>query len=658
MVTNYLRPLLLTVSLIFASVTCLAETSEGITLSLDNADVADLIRWASDVTDKNIILHPNVQGRVTVIAGEPMSQREAYEVFLSVLQVHGLTVIEENGSLKVIPDAQAKQSAIPLASDTLSGSSEDVVVQIVRVKNISATNVINLLRPLVPQTGYLAAYPQTNTIIVADRSSNIQKLLNIINRIDQVGTIDIELIALEFADAKEVITVLSKLLPKQTAGQDQGSSPFNLAVDERSNSILMTGDPVTRQQIRSLVKRLDQPLEGDGNTQVVRIQYATAADLVPLLQSISGSVQKGAKAQGITDVDVSIQAHEQLNALVITAPPSLLTTMRVVIKQLDVPRAQVLVEALIVEVSEDLSHKIGVEWRTNSVNEGTNGVLGGFRSFPGGVAPLSVGDDTQLNLGSGLSLGYFRDGDLRAIINLLAGETNANILSTPSIVSLDNEEAEILVGSNVPFITGSQQRAGDIDPFQTIQREDIGIILKVKPRINNNNSVTLDIEQSIESIVPSLADTADIVTNKREIKTRVLIGDDEILVLGGLMRDDITDNVTKVPILGDIPLLGRLFKSQSTTVTKTNLMVFIHPRILHSSDSLRHISKDKYNMIRDSQMEFDGNMERFWFPGSAPLLPEFPESQGSPESKGSPELQGAPESQGSAESPKPVSSLH
>jgi general secretion pathway protein D len=641
MVTNYLRPLLLAISLIFLPLTCLSETSENITLSLDNADVADLIRWASDVTDKNIILHPNVQGRVTVIAGEPMSQREAYEVFLSVLQVHGLTVIEENGSLKVIPDAQAKQSAIPLASDTLSSSSEEVIVQIVRVKNISATNVINLLRPLVPQTGYLAAYPQTNTIIIADRSSNIQKLLNIINRIDQVGTIDIELISLEFADAKEVINVLSKLLPKQTGGKDQGSSPFNLAVDERSNSILMTGDPVTRQQIRSLVKRLDQPLEGDGNTQVVRIQYATAADLVPLLQSISGSVQKGAKAQGITDVDVSIQAHEQLNALVITAPPSLLTTMRVVIKQLDVPRAQVLVEALIVEVSEDLAHKIGVEWRTNSVAEDTNGVLGGFRSFPGGLSPLSVGDDSQLNLGSGLSLGYFRDGDLRAIINLLAGETNANILSTPTIVSLDNEEAEILVGSNVPFITGSQQRAGDIDPFQTIQREDIGIILKVKPRINNNNSVTLDIEQSIESIVPSLADTADIVTNKREIKTRVLIGDDEILVLGGLMRDEITDTVNKVPILGDIPLLGRLFKSQSTTATKTNLMVFIHPRILHSSDSLRHsISKDKYNMIRDFQMEFDGNMDHFLLPASSPLLPEFPEP--SEPSKSS----------------KPVSSLH
>jgi len=597
------------------------KKNDEITLSLDNADVADLVRWASDVTDKNIILHPNVQGRVTVIAGEPMNEQEAYDVFLSVLQVHGLAIVQEGDSLKVIPDAQAKQSPIPLSDDLKSLSGEEMIIQVVRVKNISATNVINLLRPLVPQTGYLAAYPQTNTMVIADRASNIQKLMNIINRIDQVGTIDIELISLEFADAKEVINVLTKLLPKQAGNQSEGSSPFNLAVDERSNSILMTGDPVTRQQIQSLVKRLDQPLDGDGNTQVVRVQYATAADLVPLLQSISGSVQKGAKAQGITDVDVSIQAHEQLNALVLTAPPSLLNTMRGVIKQLDIPRAQVLVEALIVEVNEDLANNIGIEWQAEPR---INGTTGGFNSFPSDLSPLSAADGGGFNLGTGLSFGYFRGGSLRGIVNMLTGETNANILSTPTIVSLDNEEAEILVGSNVPFITGSQQRAGDIDPFQTIQREDIGVTLKVTPRINNNNSVTLDIQQSVESIAQSAVSTADIVTNKREIKTRVLIGDDEVLVLGGLIRDEITDGENKVPILGSIPILGNLFKSKTTTVTKTNLMVFIHPRILHNRDSLRAISRDKYNNMRGLQKEFDDQVERFWLPGVAsPSLPEL-----------------------------------
>jgi general secretion pathway protein D len=599
------------------------KSTDKITLSLDNADVTELIRWASNITDKNIILHPNVKGRVTVLAGEPMSAKEAYEVFLSVLQVHGLSIVEENGSLKVIPNVQAKQSAIPLVSEVLASSGEDTVVQVVRAKNISATHLVNLLRPLVPETGYLAAYPQTNTIILADRVNNIRKLSNIISRIDRVGTIDIELIPLEFADAKTIITVLEKLLPKQTSGQqNQSDSSFNLAVDERSNSVLMTGDQVTRQQIRSLIKRLDQPLQGIGNTHVIRVQYANAVDLVPLLESVSGSIQKDAKTTRITNTDVSIQAHEQLNALVISAPPSLLTTIRGVVAELDVPRAQVLVEALIVEVNEDLVNNLGIEWQTNPANAG-EGVVGGFTNFPGDISPLSLGDNGALNLGSGLSLGYFRNGDLRGIVNALTGEANANILSTPTIVSLDNEEAEILVGSNVPFITGSQTLDGSSDPFQTIERQDIGITLKVKPRINNNDSVTLEIEQTVESIAQSAANTADIVTNKREIKTRVLVGNDNILVLGGLIRDEVTDGENKVPLLGDIPVLGNLFKSKSTTVTKNNLMVFLHPRILHNPESLKAISQNQYNKMRGMQQQFDNEVERFWITADSPLLPEL-----------------------------------
>ena len=598
-----------------------AENNDDITLSLDNADIADLVHWASEVTNKNIILHPNVQGRVTVIAGEPMDEKEAYEVFLSVLQVHGLAVVQEGNALKVIPDTQAKEASIPLAESLNQISGEDMVIQVVKVKNISATNVINLLRPLLPQTGYLAAYPQTNTMIVADRASNIEKLSSIIERIDQVGTIDIELVEIEFADAKEIINVVNKLLPQQGGSNEQGGSALNLAVDERSNSILMTGDPVTRQQIRELIKRLDRPLQGDGNTQVILVQYANAADLVPLLQSISGSVQKGTKEQGIADVDVSIQAHEQLNALVITAPPSLLKTMKGVVSQLDAPRAQVLVEALIVEVNEDLANNFGVEWQTGTIKEGA-GTVGGFSNFPGDLSALSAGDDNALSLGTGLSLGYFHGGSLRGIINMLTVESNANILSTPTIVSLDNEEAEILVGSNVPFITGSQQRAGDIDPFQTIERQDIGVTLKVKPRINNNNSVTLEIEQSVESIAPSAVSTADIVTNKRSIKTRVLIDNDEVLVLGGLMRDEITDGENRVPVLGRIPVLGNLFKSKSTKATKTNLMVFIHPRILHNNESFKAISQDKYELMRGLQQDFNNNKNQFWIPRDSAILPE------------------------------------
>lgn len=593
---------------------------ENITLSLDDANITDLIRWASDITGKNIILHPNIQGRVTVIARQPMNKDEAYQVFLSVLQVHGLTVVEENSSLKVLPNAQAKESAIPLSTDAAENASEDIVVQIVKVKNISATELTTLVRPLVPQAGYLAAYPQTNTLVIADRANNIRKILSLIDRIDQAGTVEIELVPIEFADANAIVTVLGQVLPGQGAGKE-GTPEFKLAVDERSNSILMTGDPVTRDQVRSLIGKLDKPMENAGNTQVIRVQYATAADLVPLLQTIGGNAEKGGKATDGAEVAVNIQAHEQLNALVITAPASTLNTMRGVISTLDVPRSQVLVEALIVEVSEDLAHNIGVEWQTNQPGSGES-VFGGFSNFPPDVNPLSV-DEGVATLGTGLSLGYFKAGSLRGIINALAGETNANILSTPTIVSLDNEEAEILVGSNVPFITGSQQRAGDVDPFQTIQRQDIGVTLKVKPRINNDNSITLDIEQTVESIAQSTASTADIVTNKREIKTRVLIANDDVLVLGGLMRDEVTNGENRVPVLGRIPILGNLFKSTTAKSTKTNLMVFIHPRILLAGDQQQNISRDKYNSIRKRQLEFDDSTERFLVPGNSPVLPEL-----------------------------------
>src|SRR5690606_8557562 len=421
---------------------------------------------------------------------------------------------------------------------------------IIKLNNIPANVLVTLIRPLVPQTGYLAAYPQTNTLLIADRATNITKVLNVIDNIDQAGTLEIEMIALDYADAKEVVNVLNTLIPKQGGGPEQGLG-LNLAVDERSNSILVTGDPVTRQQIRALVAKMDKPLERNGNTQVFRIQYATASDLVPIIETLSNSDATTRKATTSAEVDFSIQAHEQLNALIITAPPAQMTTIRGVIQELDVPRAQVLVEALIVEVSEDLARNLGVEWQTNQPGSDGDNVFGGFSNFPSDLNPLSVADGVA-TLGTGLNLGYFRNGSLRGIINALAGETNANILSTPTLVSLDNEEAEILVGSNVPFITGSQQRAGDIDPFQTIQRQDIGTTLKIKPRINNNNSVTLEIEQSVESIAPSTVSTADIVTNKRAIKTRVLIDNNEILVLGGLMRDEVNLGENRVPVLGSI----------------------------------------------------------------------------------------------------------
>lgn len=609
---------------LLTSTPVLAQSAQGrITLALDNADIRDLIQWAQEVTGKSIIVHPNVKGKVTVMAGEPMTRGEAYEVFLSTLQVYGFAVIEGANSIKVIPDALAKQSSVPVTGNGDQKTAEDVVVQIVKIKNISATQLVNLLRPLVPQVGHLAAYPATNALIIADRANNIQKVIDIVSSLDTGSTVDIELIPMQFASAKDVAEVINKLLPQQQAKGAENLSVM-LAVDERSNSLLLTGDLATRSQIRKLVHRLDQPLSGDGNTQVFYLNYSNAADLVPILESISGSLKKNQKDKVAVDTEIGIQANESVNALVITAPPAMLNTMKGVIAKLDRRRAQVLVEALIVEVNEDLGNDLGIEWVANNTDTSL-----GFRSFPR-TPVLNIDQNTGLGaLGSGFTMGYFSGGQMRALINALATETNANILSTPTIMALDNEEAQILVGSNVPFITGSEARDND-DPFQTIERKDVGITLKVKPRVNNNDSVTLEIEQSVENISQTAdVGAADIITNKREIKTRVLIDDNEILVLGGLIRDEAEEIESKIPFLGDIPGLGRLFKSTNTKTVKRNLMVFIRPTILNDSLASYEVTRERYDRIKQDQKEFRSKIDSYFVPGKVPQLPPLGTPTGS-----------------------------
>lgn len=602
-----------------SSVTLSQENPDDlVSLSLHQADIKDLVRWASAVTQKTIIIHPSIQGSVTVVAGEPMNPDEAYQVFLSVLQVHGFMVVDTDHVLKVVPADSAKENNLPLITDEIKHP-EDMVVRIIKVKNIAATDLMALVRPMLPQSSHLAAYPGTNSLLIASRAAKVEQIYKIIKRIDQAGTIDIELIEVEFASAQELIQTLSKLIPN-TSGQQAQPNQINLAVDERSNSILMTGDPITRQQIRALVERLDQPLAGEGNTQVIFLQYARATQLVPILESVSGSVTRGEKDQRLTQADISIRADESLNSLIITAPPSVLSTIKGVIAKLDIRRAQVLVEALIVEVNEDLSRDLGVEWRSNNADGGPESVFSGFSAFPGSVSPFQPDNEGDITLGRGLSVGYFKGPDLRSIIRALEGEANANILSTPSVLAMDNEEAKILVGENVPFITGAQSRQGDVDPFQTIQRQDIGVVLEIKPHINNSDSVTLQINQTVESIAQSDAATADIVTNKREISTRALIDNNQILVLGGLIRDEVIQSESKVPLLGSIPLLGRAFRSSSNKVVKKNLMVFIHPQILRDTRSSDRATRDRYEYMQQSQDRFHKRTDKFFIPGETPRL--------------------------------------
>ncbi|GAB2902324.1 type II secretion system secretin GspD [Microbulbifer echini] len=613
----------------FVSTATLAQGSERVTLSLDNADVRDLINWAADFTGKNIIVHPNVKGKVTVVAGDPMTHDEAFDVFMSVLQVNGFSLVEQGGTWKVVPDALAKQQAIPVADENTRAPAESLVVRTVRVENISASQLIAMLRPLIPQTGHLAAYADTNTLIIADRAANIDQIIRLVKQLDRAGAIDIEVVPLMFASAKEVKQILNDLL-QASGGKGAGREvqPLRIAVDERSNSVLLTGDPVTRQQIRTVIGRLDQPLDGDGNTAVVYIQYANAADLKPILEGMSGSIQNTEKDQQAASVEVSIQVNESLNALVLTAPPALLETMKGVIARLDVRRAQVLIEAVIVEVKEDTKNNLGISWIAGA----DESIVAGWNNLPatdadGNINPFSLPLDSVSKLNT-LSLGYFSGTDLRVAVNALATAGNTNILSTPTIMALDNEEAEILVGQNVPFITGEQLLSGSNgDPFTTIQREDIGTTLKVTPRVNNNNSVTLEIEQKVEDLLSAAADEAvgasDIITSKREIRTKVLIDDGAILVLGGLIEDKVTDSVQKVPLLGDIPGIGRLFRNNTKNVTKTNLMVFLKPKILSTQTAAYEETRKRYMDMQQKQIFLKDRTSLLWDWHRGDALPDL-----------------------------------
>lgn len=594
-----------------------AQEDEQITLSLDNADIIDLVRWAADITDKNIIVHPNVSGRVTVIAGEPMSQDEAYDVFLSILQINELAIVETQDALQVVPEALARQSPLPVSEAEVVSTRDDMIVHVLTIENVSAADVISIVRPLAPQNAYMAAYPQSNKLIVADRANNIRKIIDLISTIDQADSFDVEIIQILYANAREVAQIIENLLPRQT-GNGQGRG-YTLTVDERTNSLLMTGDPVVRQQLKLVIERLDMPLEGMGNTQVLPVEYADAAELVPMLDTMIESFEQ--TASETNSASVSIQAHPSLNALIISAPPALMSAIAAVVETLDQPRPQVLVEAIIVEVNMQSLADLGVQWRSDAFTSSENEVIGTGAFIPNSLAPLSVSEDGEIIPGSGLSLGYFRGGTIYALLSALAGVSNANILSTPSIVTLDNQEASILVGENVPFITGSESREGS-NPFQTIQRQDIGVTLRVTPRINNSDSITLDIEQSVESISQAAASTADIVTNKREISTRVQIANDEILVLGGLIRDEVSESRSKIPVLGDLPLIGRAFRSTSNNVEKKNLMVFIHPVILDSGAVRSAASQERYDQMRELQQYMSRRVDQILIP-EAPLLPEF-----------------------------------
>jgi general secretion pathway protein D len=581
------------------------NTGDTVTMNMRDADIRTLIQWIADQTGKNMVVHRDVQGKVTVLSAKPVTREEAYAVFLSVLQVHGFAAIETPEAVKIVPVNIASQNGIPLRSS----ASDDMIVQVFKASNISAPELAQMLKPLASKEAVINADASTNMLLIADHANNVAQLQSLVQKLDRPGSAEVELVHLQYANAKQVLASLNTLYPSQGAGGQSGNMPgqssgmaINLSADERSNSILVGGDTVKRAQIKKLILQMDSPVSGAGNTQVVYLQYASAKEVVPILKSIAQSVLKDQKDSATS---FSIDASESANAVVINAPPGLSDSLKGVVEKLDVRRAQVLVEALIVEVNNEIANDIGVIWGTTNVGD-LNG--------SGGVAAVNtLGNLTDavrdpvsgavIGPAGGLTLGYYTGGSLQAAIRALSANTKANIISTPTIVAIDNEAASLLVGQNVPFKTGQETSAASstANPFVTIERKDIGTSLQITPRINQGNTVTLDIKQKVESIANAVSGASDLVTNKREIDTKALIRDDQILVLGGLISDEQNESKQKVPILGDLPLIGKLFSATGNKRTKNNLMVFIHPVILREDTRISEVSRERYDYMKNTK---------------------------------------------------------
>ncbi|MBL7002737.1 MAG: type II secretion system secretin GspD [Gammaproteobacteria bacterium] len=582
-----------------------------VTLKFSDADIRAVIESVSQITGKNFIVDPRVKGKVTVISKKSLNKEEVYSVFLSVLQVHGYSTIPSENAIKIVPDATAKQNATPFVLSARSEKDDQLVTRVVSIENVNAAQLVPILRPLIAQQGHLAAYVGTNVLIISDRNSNITRIIKIIRSIDQASESEIELIPLKHAFASDIVRLLNNLNGANAAKGIAGQEIVKLSFDDRTNSIIMSGERAARVRYRSIIKSLDTPINKMGDTHVVYLKYADATKVAKLLSSVGKELVKNQDGAAVkskkTNLSLNIQADEDSNALVITAPSRVFQSLRSVIQQLDIIRAQVHIEAIIAEVSIDTSNELGVQWLIDGSPK-NNPVLAssfaGSGSSISSIASGAVGDGLTLGLGKASDAGT----SFVALIRALSGDAESNLLSTPSIVTLDNQEAEIVVGKNVPFVTGEYSNTGSstgsiANPFRTIERQDVGVSLKVKPQINEGQAITLEIEQEVSTISGSSTGAVDLVTNKRSINTVVRLEDGELLILGGLIDDTFIDTEQKVPVLGDIPLLGALFRSSKTQKVKRNLLVFIKATILKDSKSSRDLSQRKYNFMRETQLE-------------------------------------------------------
>lgn len=625
--------------------------AQDFTVNLKDTDIQELIQFVSEVTGTTIVVDPAVKGKVKVVSSKPVSKEELYDLFLSILDVHGYAAVRSGSVVRVIQAKDARSSAVAVADEGKVSGNDEYVTQVIRLDNISAAKLIPVLRPLVPQQAHMAAYAPSNAIIISDVSANIERIRDIILRMDRSAVQETDIVRLRYAVAEDVVAMLDKV-GKSEAKQSGGAEPEVLLVaDARTNSVLVSGDELERARIRTLIKHLDTPLEQSGNVKVIYLEYAQAKDLSEVLTRVMQNIgQLGTAAAGkagrAAGKSATIEADEGTNSLIITADTDEMAALEAVVHRLDIRRAQVLVEAIIVEMRLVDGQDLGLQWLFTNQESGFYGSNINNQAQAGALAgaltPSEDGADGELNVAAlagalsgtpGLSMGWGQVDDgltMTVILNALKVQSNANILSTPSLLTLDNQEAYITVGENVPFITGSYTNSGSSDgssnPFQTIERENVGITLRVTPHINEGDSVVLDIQQEVSSVLvgaSAISDAADLITSERVIETKVLAEDGKVVILGGLIKDDVQDGTQKVPILGDIPLLGRLFRSDSVDVEKTNLLIFIRATIIRDNDDLAGATAEKYRYIRDQQVLRKERGLMFLDDDNLPILPQW-----------------------------------
>lgn len=651
---TFLPKLFLIAVIKLSSSATLAQEDITWTPNFRDSEIMEVIRVVQDVTGKTMVVDPRVTGTITVISNQAVGAAAYYDIFLRALDVAGFTAVEtEPGLVSILPSQEARSSALPIGQAFQSGigQSSGYVTETIRLDNVAVNDVLPVLRPLVSQSnGQMSAFPDGNMLLLVDTASNVRRIREVLAQLDQGVAPETEIVSLHFAVATDVVELIRDMQQSRRAATEEGNvNRSSINADPRTNSVLISGSARQREQLRTLIEQLDRPREQTGNTRVVYLEYANATRLAEVLGQVVENTfnlsRQGENSSGNSAVrQASIEADQDNNALIITADLDIIDSLMDVVHRLDIQRAQVLVEAIIVEINDDSGQNLGIQWlfRDESGAFASSFEAGNNPAQLGLIANGSLNEDREAGLRdlatglaatAGQSLGIGRIGgsnDLLALVDMLQANSGANILSTPNILTTDNSEAVITVGENVPFVTGSYTGAnsnGNVDnPFQTITRQNVGTTLRVTPHVNQGNNVALDINQEISSISQK-AGAVDLITNERKIETRVTVADGEIVVLGGLIRDNVIQSESKVPLLGDVPGLGRLFRSNSSSVQKTNLLVFIRPTILRDDLALRGATAEKYQQIRDQQLRHQSQRNILLDSLDMPVLPEWEAQQ-------------------------------